>query len=220
MLANVSAKEYKFQSTLPAGGATYEVFTALCKLLISIHAPRGGSDFNLTNKQAKVLDISIHAPRGGSDRNFEFYRTFAYGFQSTLPAGGATLRFFTRLCNWVLFQSTLPAGGATSSGTRCVPLVCISIHAPRGGSDWAGRRCRRSGLYFNPRSPRGERPFQWSQTSLFGTFQSTLPAGGATTGEVIKVASLYKFQSTLPAGGATAKTTKSLRKTCAGSRKC
>ena len=57
--------------------------------VISIHAPRGGSDhvargigsrqphfnprsprgerLNLTNKQAKVLDISIHAPRGGSD---------------------------------------------------------------------------------------------------------------------------------------------------------
>ena len=153
-------------------------------------------------------------------RNFEFYRTFAYGFQSTLPAGGATLRFFTRLCNWVLFQSTLPAGGATAIGDSgplrwryfnprsprgerlhghlCAGhLIYISIHAPRGGSDFFRDQVCTVGLYFNPRSPRGER-LGWPQ--------------------VPQKRSL--FQSTLPAGGATAKTTKSLRKTCAGSRKC
>ena len=178
MLANVSAKEYKFQSTLPAGGATYEVFTALCKLLISIHAPRGGSDFNLTNKQAKVLDISIHAPRGGSD--------------------------FMAICALVIsfiFQSTLPAGGATSSGTRCVPLVCISIHAPRGGSDWAGRRCRRSGLYFNPRSPRGERLFSGTRCVPLVCISIHAPRGGSDKPHADRVAHLIVISIHAPRGG-------------------
>ena len=157
MLANVSAKEYKFQSTLPAGGATYEVFTALCKLLISIHAPRGGSDFNLTNKQAKVLDISIHAPRGGSDRNFEFYRTFAYGFQSTLPAGGATAIGDSGPLRWRYFNPRSPRGERLHGHLCAGHLIYISIHAPRGGSDFFRDQVCTVGLYFNPRSPRGER---------------------------------------------------------------
>ena len=80
------------------------------------------------------------------------------------------------------FQSTLPARGAT----RCwekepTREETISIHAPRTGSDGAGKKSRHA------RKP----------------FQSTLPARGATLsctnwgGKAI-------FQSTLPARGATA----------------
>ncbi len=78
------------------------------------------------------------------------------------------------------FQSTLPAGGATA----------------------LRRFARRSHQYFNPRSPRGERPSDRHQASLLAKFQSTLPAGGATQ----RLKSPYgsvEFQSTLPAGGAT-----------------
>ena len=35
--------------------------------------------------------ISIHAPRGGSDLRDLTYKKDAKGFQSTLPVGGATL---------------------------------------------------------------------------------------------------------------------------------
>ena len=35
--------------------------------IISIHAPRAGSDNNLSYQQNKYLTISIHAPRAGSD---------------------------------------------------------------------------------------------------------------------------------------------------------
>ena len=101
----------------------------------------------------------------------------------------------------------------------------ISIHAPRTGSDsspalslakysnfnprsphgerrlW--RKHRYSPGHFNPRSPHGERqPCAWALKKLF-TFQSTLPARGATEG-ALKPGSLVKqFQSTLPARGAT-----------------
>ena len=56
-----------FQSTLPARGATPVLTLSLCDLLISIHAPREGSDL----------------PREAGDKDDA-------QFQSTLPARGAT----------------------------------------------------------------------------------------------------------------------------------
>ena len=57
-----------------------------------------------------------------------------------------------------VFQSTLPAGGATDAAPVGHRDVNISIHAPRGGSDYT--IC--------------------TMALNFSTFQSTLPAGGAT----------------------------------------
>ena len=55
-------------------------------------------------------------------------------FQSTLPAWGATES--PVIINPVVqFQSTLPAWGATSRMCRDTVRHCISIHAPRMGSD-------------------------------------------------------------------------------------
>ena len=63
------------------------VFTVL--LSISIHAPRVGSDaFQcLTGMN---MPISIHAPRVGSDMETVLSLARALGFQSTLPVWGAT----------------------------------------------------------------------------------------------------------------------------------
>ena len=77
------------------------------------------------------------------------------------------------------FQSTLPARGATSADHMAQAPDCISIHAPRTGSDGQGRKPQpsphisihapRTGSdpktsekgerlgNFNPRSPHGER---------------------------------------------------------------
>ena len=57
-----------------------------------------------------------------------------------------------------LFQSTLPVGGATDDDESVEDKLAISIHAPRGGSDW------------------------WRGITSIPTkrFQSTLPVGGAT----------------------------------------
>ena len=55
-----------FQSTLPGWGATPGCATSPLSSLISIHAPRMGSD-NETAQAVNQLTISIHAPRMGSD---------------------------------------------------------------------------------------------------------------------------------------------------------
>ena len=78
-----------FQSTLPVGGATFRIVFSSAFAIISIHAPRGGSDqhcvcvrfasfyFNPRSPWGERPQpgagnphrhgISIHAPRGGSD---------------------------------------------------------------------------------------------------------------------------------------------------------
>ena len=105
-----------FLSTLPARGAT--VAQRLCtrsSTVISIHAPREGSDRmrwmevlrsfyfyprsprgeRLPPDALTALDnlISIHAPREGSDTPTTTTPTRSARFLSTLPARGATHRF-------------------------------------------------------------------------------------------------------------------------------
>ena len=81
---------------------------------ISIHAPREGSDLHRLARHPVFRDISIHAPREGSD----------------------------------LFQQLRQ------------PQAHISIHAPREGSDRKRELALDPGQHFYPRSPRGERPEQ------------------------------------------------------------
>ena len=123
----------QFQSTLPAGGATLPALRLVCDFLISIHAPRGGSDDPRCQRPPRPPDFNPRSPRG--ERPGIVFRRFPAGrFQSTLPAGGAT-RLKPHF--WVTeeFQSTLPAGGATIHAASDRPARRISIHAPRGGSD-------------------------------------------------------------------------------------
>ena len=56
-----------FLSTLPVRGATVVVVFKLVHFVISIHAPREGSDLALVVEAAVGGGISIHAPREGSD---------------------------------------------------------------------------------------------------------------------------------------------------------
>ena len=78
--------------------------------------------------------ISIHAPREGSDANIRFVETTEAKFQSTLPVRGATAPFLLVFA-LISFQSTLPVRGATASKRQRSAQARISIHAPREGSD-------------------------------------------------------------------------------------
>ena len=150
-------RHMRFQSTLPGWGAT------------------GGR-----RPVRHPAHISIHAPRMGSDRPPRRVVTAFRIFQSTLPGWGATNP--QTLGNTLyLFQSTLPGWGATFRHPFCFPSICISIHAPRMGSDSAYS----------------------SVPAVSGTvFQSTLPGWGATV-TVPPWPIVPIFQSTLPGWGAT-----------------
>ena len=168
----------RFQSTLPVGGATLNLYCFEPRLFISIHAPREGSDHlnhdedkeavefqsTLPAKRATALasryadsrDISIHAPREGSDKRGAALADHGNNFNPRSPweeRQGTTEQQYIEF----EFQSTLPVGGATGEKARMM-------------SEWE--------------------------------FQSTLPAGGATNG-LRQGGVVSQFQSTLPAGGAT-----------------
>ena len=146
-----------FQSTLPVRGATPGNFSAKALAVISIHAPRTGSDHAVVvGPQGFVISIhaprtgsdlvhfgggfvgevpiSIHAPRTGSDFATRFVSAFVSYFNPRSPYG-ERLAVRAVLLAQQVFQSTLPVRGATGIVRRLTPLECISIHAPRTGSD-------------------------------------------------------------------------------------
>ena len=237
-----------FQSTLPGWGATGDGNQPTVATAISIHAPRVGSDrrrkstdcghsyfnprspggerrgasrsgspgrtdFNPRSpdgerqraggRQDRGGDISIHAPRMGSDTHRRLRRL---GVQISIHAPRMGSDFGTPSQRTVdcRFQSTLPGWGATFQTSW--PKI------------WR--------IYFNPRSPDGERRDNPTGGNNPGVFQSTLPGWGATKArhrrwtrnynfnprspdgerpETIYRRSLAEtFQSTLPGWGATA----------------
>ena len=81
-------------------------------VIISIHAPRGGSDPRSSAAINPQNDFNPRSPRG-ERRPLRGHKALLDPFQSTLPAGGATpwrRKYFLASRR---FQSTLPAGGAT-----------------------------------------------------------------------------------------------------------
>ena len=171
--------------------------------IISIHAPRGGSDrpigtrhtllchnFNPRSpwgerhseiyKIKRSLFISIHAPRGGSDRHIYVVPRNLNGFQSTLPVGGATSEEHRRSTVNSDFNPRSPWGERRRPAAAASATEAISIHAPRGGSDLHRPCSSFAPSYFNPRSPWGERPRCSFKLPSWFLFQSTLPVGGAT----------------------------------------
>ena len=101
----------RFQSTLPAWGATRWRFHGRRLREISIHAPRVGSDY-----------IVYGSPCAGK-------------FQSTLPAWGATTDESPSFNPWAISIHAPRVGSDCKSLSRTLPCPRISIHAPRVGSD-------------------------------------------------------------------------------------
>ena len=148
-----------FQSTLPGWGATFVPVCAGICLIISIHAPRMGSDPPRTLASWPSFSISIHAPRMGSDLRLSTRRRRMRNFNPRSPDGERLLASL-RNAGIIAFQSTLPGWGATRS-VRCRPS---------------------SRTYFNPRSPDGERPNYMSNNSTISIISIHAPRMGSDRG--------------------------------------
>ena len=125
--------------------------------MISIHAPRGGSDFGSIGCFLDH-DISIHAPRGGSDHHDRGWVTSPTHISIHAPRGGSD-----------------PFAPSSS----ILPLDDFNPRSP-----WGERRLLAPFMDdqwdFNPRSPWGERQPRTLRDLILVVFQSTLPVGGAT----------------------------------------
>ena len=146
--------------------------------IISIHAPRTGSDQSGFYIEEAEISISIHAPRTGSDRwqvglhvRQGYFNprsphgerrqllnicTISKVFQSTLPARGATTSVESLAMN-IIFQSTLPARGATAQHPDTLAEGTFQSTLPARGATRRKRSKTLKARYFNPRSPHGER---------------------------------------------------------------
>ena len=157
----------KFQSALPVWGATVVMLDFYTVPLISIHAPRVGSDHGIAA-----------APESRR------------GFQSTLPVWGATDLLDCLGAGHVISIHAPRVGSDCIHGI--LRLFCIiSIHAPRVGSDENCSGSERSRCDFNPRSPCGERQ-RFRRLRVCGVrFQSTLPVWGATEEQPYPVAARH-----------------------------
>ena len=111
----------RFQSTLPVGGATEEWQEEVNQSIISIHAPRGGSDEVAAAYPRACSLISIHAPRGGSDTQKAAAAGARPNFNPRSPWGERHYSAPTLTAQGI-FQSTLPVGGAT---------VCKPVYSDR-----------------------------------------------------------------------------------------
>ena len=169
-----------FQSTLPAWGATGTLETYGGKLVISIHAPRMGSDF----------DMQRENPTGYAT----FNPRFPHGERPTLLRVSVVV---------IQFQSTLPAWGATESIKIQLANDQISIHAPRMGSDKILKHKMLLLMHFNPRSPHGERLSLLRLCCAICNISIHAPRMGSDMNAMRAAVRDTLFQSTLPAWGAT-----------------
>ena len=174
----------------------------MCALLISIHAPRTGSDRCRAVRKVGYL-ISIHAPRTGSDRDrksgaenperisihprpprgvFFFFLSgflkFLIYLQTPPPAGGATTFPQSPRTSTINFNPRSPHGERLTRVQSAARADNFNPRSPHGERRWL--MCE-TGRFtdFNPRSPHGERLAPTEMITQRGVFQSTLPPRGA-----------------------------------------
>ena len=185
------------------------MWRALCfGTMISIHAPREGSDRTRPKKAQPAASISIHAPREGSD-----------------------LRRVLQIHHKTVISIHAPREGSDPGRLPGLNELIISIHAPREGSDCSAWCSRSTYCKFLSTLPaRGATSVICKRALKQGRFLSTLPARGATCIFVASFLSLDisihapregsdtshlpclpqrdSFLSTLPARGATGVTSR------------
>ena len=130
-------KFQKFQSTLPARGAT--IAAANSSLQTRDFNPRslhGERRYALSFPPFGTV-ISIHAPCTGSDRR-DYYTGNAGKHFNPRSLHGERPMQQLRQGDAERFQSTLPARGATKNAAQTGKELMISIHAPCTGSDCNG----------------------------------------------------------------------------------
>ncbi len=151
-----SASGLPFQSALPVWGATLCTAKVKRERLVSIRAPRVGSD--IQSRQADWNKNGFN-PRSPCGERHHFASIFCYPFefQSALPVWGATFAYGHGLVSQPGFNPRSPCGERPARPT-----------AP------PFQRC------FNPRSPCGERRLSRATVIIRPLFQSALPVWGAT----------------------------------------
>jgi len=134
-LGELKEEEYegRFQSTLPARGATGRLCHRFCPVVVSIHAPRAGSDAAIPLSLRVYIGFNPRSPRGERRASKPCPATPA-GFNPRSPRG-ERLGFAERLDQVGCFNPRSPRGERLQPGNSDSSACRVSIHAPRAGSD-------------------------------------------------------------------------------------
>ena len=190
-----------FQSTLPAGEATpVNTFTVWNLRDFNPRFPRGKRQRIIVTGFIRAF-ISIHASRGGSDIAMLSIYVTVNDFNPRFPRGKRppVSAYWLKFTN---FNPRFPRGKRRIPHAMDMREFYISIHASRGGSD-VFAAC--TALYFRisiHASRGGSDNGRHHPRHHKSQFQSTLPAGEATYSHCSS-GRTWRFQSTLPAGEAT-----------------
>ena len=171
----------RFQSTLPARGATFGVVRVTSPVSISIYAPRTGSD-NHNSRSSYSCHISIYAPRTGSDGGHQLREYMETDFNLRSPHGERPFFFASSLGN-IDFNLRSPHGERQGLVTVNGVQLVFQSTLPARGATWTSPVGAMESRYFNLRSPHGERLRHPPDLGGGGGFQSTLPARGATAAD-------------------------------------
>ena len=169
--------------------------------MISIHAPRTGSDTVSRHRTSQNVYFNPRSPHG---ERLLVTASRVGGFSDFNPRSPhGERRAFSPLPHVAVPISIhAPRTGSDLQQNSLDFLQGISIHAPRTGSDRAGRAVRIGADDFNPRSPHGERLERYAPICSSSNFNPRSPHG-----ERLKIFrkffAFFPFQSTLPARGAT-----------------
>ena len=143
-----------FQSTLPARGATLAPRSGAARRLFQSTLPARGATADRCDN-GRLWDFNPRSPHGERQAQSRF-SSWKLVFQSTLPARGATV-IYKQGHVFGFISIHAPRTGSDSAHDIEIIIFDISIHAPRTGSDTSASYCGIIYVYFNPRSPHGER---------------------------------------------------------------
>ena len=180
-----------FNPRSPDGERRFDKEANFWAMLISIHAPRMGSDRSLSRSSYRTLHFNPRSPDGERRvANAIFDGVRAISIHAPRMGSDFVQRFITPPASLISIHA--PRMGSDQHVRAFRVAADISIHAPRMGSD------------LPPLSGCG----------LFHVFQSTLPGWGATATTLAVEPVPVQFQSTLPGWGATPNPViRSIRKT-------
>ncbi len=171
----IFARAFRFQSTLPVWGATQTCSDVPASNDFNPRSPCGERPF-IRRFTAPRTVISIHAPRVGSDGKRDVYIFQDSKFQSTLPVWGATaMDCFDAALVYISihaprvgsdvpscepdlrdrdFNPRSPCGERRSKKPLIRSPSSISIHAPRVGSDLTAYSLSSGDRYISIHAPR------------------------------------------------------------------
>ena len=167
--------------------------------MISIHAPRGGSDPSSRCCNADVLHFNPRSPWGERPPVKRRTRVIYIRFQSTLPVGGATLSGRSCAVRQVHFNPRSPWGERRTDRKSNFRSVNFNPRSP-----WGERRrpilAGRTRRHFNPRSPWGERLNQLKRDDPYIFISIHAPRGGSDSCSACAVLVISYFNPRSPWG--------------------